>query len=142
MANSTGSVEIIEKTEQLLKDYQTSRKARLEKNGLKNVYCKILSVLSQRDGDTQLDLVQRSGLQAPTVSITLRGMEREGLVKRVSDENDLRKSHVFITENGRSRAQEAENASKEFGKLILDGISDEEIEVFLNVLKKIEKNMK
>ncbi|MBR6534522.1 MAG: hypothetical protein IKT65_02985 [Clostridia bacterium] len=43
---------------------------------------------------------------------------------------------VFITENGRSKAQEAENASKEFGKLTLDGISDEEIEVFFERLKK------
>lgn len=142
MVNNISSAELIQKAEHLLKNYHMTRKACLEKYGLKNVYCKILSVLSQRDGDTQLDLVQRSGLQAPTISITLRRMEREGLVRRVTDENDLRKSHVFITEKGRCKAQEAENASKEFGQMILDGISNEEIEVFLSVMEKFEKNMK
>lgn len=142
MATEINSRMLIKNVEELSKEYQAAMKACLEQYGLKNVYCKILSVLSERDGDTQLDLVHRTGLQAPTVSITLRKMEREELVSRVSDDNDLRKSHVYITEKGRVKNQEATRIIKEFEGKLLDGISNDEAETFVAVLEKLGKNIK
>ena len=49
---------------------------------------------------TQLELVNLTQLKAPTISITLRNMEREGIVRREKNDVDRRETHVYITEKG------------------------------------------
>ena len=72
-----------------------------ENLGIKNAYRTLLSQLYLKDGGTQLSLAEKTGMKAPTISITLRKMEKDGLVDRVVDEKDLRKTHVYLTEKGR-----------------------------------------
>ena len=80
--------------------YIVKIKKETEAIGVKNTYRPLLSALYNEDGGTQLSLAQRTGIKAPTVSITLRKMEKEGIVDRVVDESDLRKTHVYLTEKG------------------------------------------
>ena len=58
--------------------------------GVKNAYRPLLAALKERDGGDQLSLAERTNIKAPTVSITLRKMEKDGMVDRVVDESDLR----------------------------------------------------
>jgi len=62
----------------------------------------IMMELSRREGVTQLDLVKSTHLKAPTVSITLQKLEKDGYVERKHDDYDLRAVRVFLTEKGRA----------------------------------------
>ena len=87
-----------------------------DENNIVNCYRPIVFFLAHHEGMTQLDLVKRTRLKAPTISLALRKMEQEGLVKRVIDEEDARKVLVYLTDKGheyddkmRSLVKEAEN---------------------------------
>lgn len=67
---------------------------------LPDAYRSILRALVRADGSSQCELSDATRLKAPTVSVTVRRMERDGLVRREMDEQDQRVTRVFLTEKG------------------------------------------
>ena len=62
---------------------------------------RVMYHLSLEEGVTQLSLVRATGLKAPTISLILQKMERDGLVNRRTDNLDMRMTRVTLTELGR-----------------------------------------
>ena len=126
----------------LSKDYSEKLKKELEKEGLKVLYCRLLSALAEEEGGTQLSLVERTGIKAPTVSIMLRKMEKLGYVARKVDDYDLRKTHVTLTDKGRQADALAKDKIKQMQEKTFSGISDGDLDVFCNVLNTVLDNLK
>lgn len=134
--------EIILSLSLLSKNYNDKLKKELKKVGIKVAYCKLLSALAAEDGGTQLSLVERTGLKAPTVSIVLRKMEKDGFVTRKSDEIDLRRTHVFLTDKGKNANKLAIDVVSGLQKKMFSSVSDDEMKTFIGVIQKIEKEIK
>ncbi|MDI3481968.1 MAG: hypothetical protein PWQ97_1623 [Tepidanaerobacteraceae bacterium] len=77
---------------------------------------------------SQKDIAQMLGISPPTVAISLKRMEKAGLVCKITDEDDLRRKLVKITEKGLRLLDECENAFSEIDRNIFKGFSDEERE--------------
>lgn len=118
-----------------------SAEAGFSGHGLSRGYRHILFHLSREDGVTQLSLVQRTKLKAPTVSVALVKMEEHGLVRRETDEKDLRQVRVYITEKGRKLDEQIRQKYRETDKIMLAGISESEVEQLKATLKKMLENM-
>ena len=101
----------------------------------------VLATLAVSDGITQLDIVKQTNLRAPTVSVILKKMEEQGLVDRKTNPKDMREVHVFLTEKGRSLDDRTIAQIKKIDAIALDGISDEENEILMRLLKKIRDNL-
>lgn len=101
----------------------------------------IMIELAKKDGRTQLDLSRATHLKAPTVSISLGKLEREGYVKRQPDEYDLRATRVFLTEKGRSLDDEIKRRITEEESYVTAALTDEEKETLVKILTKIKKNI-
>jgi DNA-binding MarR family transcriptional regulator len=112
-----------------------------EKNLAQRSYRSLLIELAHRDGVTQLDLVNRTHLKAPTVSVTLQKMEKEGLVERRPDSFDLRATRVYITEKGRELDRKMLSLIKEEEALAMTGISAEEEQQLLGYLRRMRANI-
>jgi DNA-binding MarR family transcriptional regulator len=134
--------DIVSELASLSKNYGEKLKNELERDGLKILYCRLLSALAEEDGGTQLSLVERTGIKAPTVSIMLRQMEKLGLVLRKVDDYDLRKTHVNLTEKGREADKAAKDRIVQIQKNTFGNISEEDLKVFCNVLNTISGNLK
>lgn len=103
-------------------------------------YKLILTYLIEADNVTQLDIAKATHLQAPTVSLKLKSMEADGLVTRVTDRFDKRVVRVNITNAGRSLFATAIKESLGDTKGLLEGITEEEVEIMNSVLTRIIKN--
>ena len=101
----------------------------------------ILMELAKRDGRTQLDLATATGLKAPTTSVALQKLEREGYVSRKTDEYDLRATRVFLTEKGREVDERIRRAIREEEARAGRGMSAEERETLIRLLLKIKSNL-
>ena len=112
-----------------------------EKLGFKNGYRQILMFLGRNDGATQVELVRVSHLKAPTISVTLKKMEDEGLVRREQDKNDMRQTHVYLTEKGRALNDTHFEKLKALEAVMFDGLSHEETETMRVSLKKVRDNL-
>ena len=104
-------------------------------------YRRMFRTLCVRDGLTQVELARAAGLTSPSVSAAVLKMEADGLVKRVPDEKDRRKVYVFITEKGRQRDREIIAKCLEIEQVMLRGISAEEREVFMSLLRRVLTNL-
>ncbi len=101
----------------------------------------LIMELARRDGRTQLELVRATHLKAPTVSVAMQKLEKEGIVTRRPDEYDLRATRVFLTEKGR----EMDNQTREYihasEEIALSRLDEEERETLLRLLGKIRESL-
>lgn len=102
----------------------------------------ILIYLSENPGVTQLDISKATHLQPPTVSIKLKKMEEDGYIKRVSDTYDRRAVRVYLSEKGQEMYNNSTKNVSEGQMKLLDGISQEEINVLTAILTKMINNAK
>ena len=113
----------------------------VEKQGILNSYRQLLFCLGRKDGVNQLELVRETHLKAPTISVTLRSMEADGLVVRKTDEKDARVIHVYLTEKGRQTDDRIREIHHELDRIMAAGIPQEELDALVSTLKKMRDNM-
>ena len=101
----------------------------------------ILMELAKRDGRTQLDLATATGLKAPTTSVSLQKLEKEGYVSRRPDEYDLRATRVFLTDKGREVDERIRQAIREEEDRASAGMTAEETETLVRLLLKLRSNL-
>ncbi len=131
-----------ELTNEIARMYKLRVRIEAENLGVKNAYRALLSTLYVKDGGTQLSLAEKTGMKAPTISITLRKMEKEGLVRRVVDENDLRKTHVYLSDKGRETTERLNEGINGINNIFVEGMSDEEADFFIRSLERIKASMR
>lgn len=88
----------------------------------------------QRDIEESL-LIRRS-----SVSSAIQLMEKKGLIKRESVEYDARLKKLILTEKSLKIYKIMSEKMSKYNKQLKKGISDEEMNVFFNVLNKITEN--
>lgn len=100
-----------------------------------------LRVLAEQNGLTQLELSRRVGLAATTSVPALDNMEKQGLVKRVRDTEDRRRSFVFITDKGLALIDELMPSITALLEHAVAGVSERDLKTFHKVLVLIEANL-
>ena len=109
--------------------------------GLTRGQPRILDYLFHHDGCMQKDFCREYSLEASTVSNLLVAMEKDGLLRRESNPSTSRIVNVYITEKGKQVQHNLEPVYDKLEDIAFEGISEEEKEHFLMILKTITKNM-
>lgn len=89
----------------------------------------------------QRDIDQRFSLRRPTTTEILKLMERNGLVTKKSVENDLRLKKVVLTKKAKVLGEEFEVFLEDMEAQMCDGINEEEMNTFFNVIEKMRLNL-
>lgn len=101
----------------------------------------IMRALSRCDGCSQLDLVRKTHLKAPTVSVTLKRMEEEDLVRREQDAKDMRVVRVYLSQKGLEHNLWVHERLKETDNTLMQGFSEEESALLLQFLERMRDNI-
>ena len=101
----------------------------------------IMRDLAHEDGCSQLDLVKKTHLKPPTVSVTLKKMEEEELVVRRADPMDLRVARVFLSEKGRRHNEQVHQRLHDLDSELMQGFSKEETLQLLSYLERMRDNI-
>jgi MarR family transcriptional regulator for hemolysin len=102
-------------------------------------------ILSSLKGDawrTQLDLARAVGIEGPTLTRHLDGLEQHGLVRRVRDAADRRAVKVELTEEGEGLFGRLRQAVIAFNRDLTGGLSDAELDRARETLSRLEANVK
>ena len=89
----------------------------------------------------QVDIEKEFGLRPPTVTETLKSLERKDLIRRIPDENDGRKKKIIITEKTLSMDDGVKCQVEKSEKVLLQGITKEEQEQFMKIAGKMLHNL-
>ncbi len=113
-----------------------------EQDGLPSSYRMLIFHLARmKPGITQLELVKATHLKPPTVSVTLAKMERDGLITRCSNQDDLREILVYLTDKGKAIDERIHVIHEEGDRIALDGLSVGEIDTLSNLLNRVIDNL-
>lgn len=89
----------------------------------------------------QRDIEKQFGLCRSSVTNAIQIMEKKGYLKREAVEQDARLKKVMLTEKGIHAHQTIVSLIDRINEEIVEGITEEELEVFFCVIDKLEKNL-
>ena len=101
----------------------------------------IMRALAREDGVSQLHLTAQTHLKAPTVSVTLKRMEEELLVRREQDQMDLRVTRVYLTEYGKEHNRRVFERLQCLDAQLMNGFEPEESEMLRKLLERMRDNI-
>lgn len=96
----------------------------------------ILMYLSEKDGAAQSEIAKIERITPATATVTLQTMEKNGLVRRESDERDLRVMRVYLTDKGKDVLKESRQAIDKIEDEIYTDFTPEEMEEFCRLTEK------
>lgn len=90
----------------------------------------------------QKDIEKHFELTNPTVNGIINRLELKKLVYRQKDEFDKRLTLIKLTENGLQMKKNMELDAKKFNEILLNNISNKDLETLTKVLQKLFENAK
>ena len=116
-----------------LKDYDI--------NDLNTAQGRIIFSLWQNDNIPISELARRTALGKTTLTSMLDRLEQSGYVVRKLDKNDKRKTIIALSEKSKAIESRHETVSKEMTELFYEGLSEEQIDEFENILRHVMSNL-
>lgn len=113
-----------------------------ERSGIAYGYRKLLMCLAHGEEMPQLQLIGETNLTPATVSSSMAKLEAAGIVARRFDPTDKRKYYVRLTEKGKRHWEQIQNRSEELGRIMMEGVSEEDKEVLGRVLTEMLEKLK
>ena len=91
------------------------------------------------EGTPSTQLGPNMGMEATSLSRSLNKLENAGVIERKTDPNDKRKSVIYLTPLGMDWREVAKGVVIEFNKTIQSHFTKDEMAIFFEILKKINK---
>ena len=99
----------------------------------------VLLNINTDEGTAATKIAPLMGLEARSLTRLLKSMEEKGLIYREADKIDKRSVRILLTKEGRRKKEKARETVLKFNNAVRQEISDEKINVFFEVLQKINK---
>lgn len=95
-----------------------------------------------RDRDIfQRDFEEKFSIRRSTASIMLKTMEQKGFIERLSVENDARLKKIVLTDKAIENHKRIIKSIKNREQRLREGIGENDLKVFFNVMKKLTANL-
>ncbi|WP_437681120.1 MarR family winged helix-turn-helix transcriptional regulator [Sorangium sp. So ce131] len=115
--------------------------ARLLEHGLQPGQDMLLRQLWQGDGQSQSELIERLGVEPPTITKALGRLEKAGLVVRRRDPSDARVSRVYLTPRGKRLREPVTAIWAELEARAVAGLSAEDQRALTELARKMRANL-
>jgi len=98
--------------------------------------------IDPKKGTPSTSLGPKMGMEATSLSRTLRSLEKKKLIKREPNPNDGRSVLIYLTEKGKINRDASRVAVLKFNQAIKNELGDESLENFHNTIEKINDLIK
>ena len=102
---------------------------------------KVLDFLKDHDGASQKEIAAGCLIEAGSLTSILNRMEEKGLIERKMLNGNRRTFHIFMTEKGKENQKKVEQAFQKIEETAKEGISEEELEQFMEIYHRIYRNL-
>lgn len=97
----------------------------------------VLLLLNAEEGKPSTQIGPDLGMEASSITRLLRTMEEKGLLHKKPDIYDRRQVNIYLTPEGEKKKTLAKATIKRFNDIIKKNISEEELNLFIATLEKI-----
>ena len=101
----------------------------------------ILETIITNDNCSQRELADKLQVSPPSIATSIKRMQKTGLLERIADENDMRYTHITITEKGKDLAEKCRIAFDEVDKQMFTGFNADECKQFYEYIERLINNL-
>lgn len=101
----------------------------------------ILEYIERNGGCTQAALSDTMGVTPASIALSTKRLQRVGYIEKHTDEQDLRRNQLTITEAGKAAASQCRQAFDALDEKMFAGISSQELTSFGQCLDRLIDNM-
>ncbi|MBO6158455.1 MAG: MarR family transcriptional regulator [Firmicutes bacterium] len=127
------------------KYYKVAINRYVEKNNIQKSQHQLLITLSgmidQGLTVSQRDLAQQMNVTPAAVAVTLKKLEKSGIIEKCVSEKDNRFNEVAITEKGMKIVKESQKVFRTIDTAAFEGFSKEELDQLVSYIDRIHVNM-
>lgn len=113
----------------------------LDKVGLYPGQAPLLFELKKSDGQSQRELSEKLSVTPATITVMIQRMEKNGYIRRESDEKDKRVSRIYINEKGTDVCMELHDIHVEIEEECMRNFTEEDAILLKRLLKQIRDNL-
>lgn len=110
----------------------------LSRSGISEQKWRVLRVVEELGPVEQTVIADKACLLLPSLTRMLQSLERDGLLERVADTVDRRKSNVLITEAGRALVHEHLGQSNAIFERLENALGKRDYRELLDLLEKLQ----
>ncbi len=126
----------------IYRDLRNRISARLRKYNIGSGQSEVLRFLFHAgDGKSQDEISRELELDNTTVTRAIQRLAKNGYVVKIKDEKDRRINRIYLTEKAEKVDSIAKDTKEKVFEILVDGVSDDELEIFMKVLKRMYVNM-
>lgn len=101
----------------------------------------ILQYLLKNGVSAQKDIADAMHVSPASIAVSIKRMEKNGLVSKTNDEGDMRKNKIMITETGEKTLADFDNICREYDSKIFSGITEDELKIFEDIIDRLSENL-
>ena len=101
----------------------------------------LLNTIMANPGLTQSAIAELSLKDKTNITRMLDVLERNGFIERKNDDTDRRTYRIYITPAGEALIKKIVPVAQKVNRISSAGITEKEMEVFFNVISKINNNL-
>lgn len=109
----------------------------VSKFGVTRSQCVAMYYISKSESINQKELAQSMHIRESTMTGLLDRLERDGLIERKVNSDDMRKKSIFLSPKGREKLKKVEEISRDFINNAVKDISVEDREKFYQIMNKM-----
>ena len=114
---------------------------RIEPHGVvPGQFAQLLALLEQ-DGISQAELCQQVQIDQSTMALTVKRMERDGLISRSPDPDDRRRTVIRLSPRARTLAPTLVGAAREVNAAAAAGVAPRDLATCMRVLARMIDNL-
>ena len=99
----------------------------------------VLLNIDLKEGTPSTKLGPKMGMEARSLTRTLKNLEEEGIVYRKPDKNDKRKVQILLTELGKEKRELSKEKVLKFNNTLRENIEENELNIFFKVMLKMNE---
>lgn len=127
----------------LIKRHVDSLPAIKAAESVTGIHCWMIGyIYDRRDQDVyQKDIEEEFSIRRSTATAILQRMEKNGMIVRRPVAHDARLKKLELTEKAIKAQEQIEREILAFERQLVDGITEEEIEMFYKIADKLKENL-
>ena len=102
---------------------------------------RLIGWIGEHEGTTQADIAQQLNVKPSTTAISVRRLEKSGLIERRKDEIDQRVWRIFLSGQAKELREKISCTLQETKLAMLRGFDEQEITELYGYLRRITQNL-
>lgn len=113
----------------------------LEPSGLHHSQHRLLHYLIDHPALSQAKLAEGLEVSPANVAVTLKKLEKDGYINKVTDSHDNRNNHIILTEQAIAILQQTKNCFDAVDRQMFSGFSEEELRQLSSYFDRMYENL-